>query len=183
MKKWLGIMLTVSLASCGGESTTATPANQVCSNNFDSVDGWMGDTPTPWLTKEKAHSGTYSISVRPGVDYSLGYGNILGKMSATRPEKLKLTGWVFVPSAQASAQLVVEIKDPAKTTDNGLLWQGIDLKKEVKKFNEWQQVEKVITIPANANATSVFKMYLWRSDSNLPVYLDDLTLTLDNEAK
>lgn len=182
MKKWLGILLTASLAGCGGESTT-TPANQLASNNFESVDGWMGDIPLPSLTKEKAHSGIYSVSVRPGVDYSLGYSNILGRMSASRPEKLKLSAWVFVPSAQSNTQLVIELKDPTRPTDNTLLWQGLALKTEVKKFNEWQQIEKVITVPPTAKATSSFKLYLWRTDSNQPVYLDDVVLSLANDAK
>lgn len=176
-------MLTVSLASCGSEKTSAPALNQLCSNGFESVDGWMGNTPTPSLTKEKAHSGAYSVLVKPGVDYSMGYENTLGKMSVSRPKKLKVTGWVFLPNPQAGARLVVEIKDPAKATDNTLMWQGIDLKREVKKFNEWQQIEKTITIPTNTDATSTFKMYLWRSDSSLPVYLDDVAVLLDNEAK
>ncbi|QKG53972.1 carbohydrate binding domain-containing protein [Hymenobacter sp. BRD67] len=181
MKNWLALLLLASLASCG--DSTSTPANSLASNNFESVDGWMGDTPQPSLTKEKAHSGAYSVSVRPGIDYSLGYNNTLGRMSTSRPEKIKISGWVYLPSPQASAQLVTEIKDPTLPTNNVLLWNGIDLKKEVKKFNEWQQVERVITIPATAKATSTLKVYLWRADDSQPVYLDDLSLSLDNEAK
>ena len=183
MKKWLGILLTASLASCGGGDTTTNPANLVAKNDFESMDGWMGDAPAPSLTKEKAHSGLYSVSVRPGVDYGIGYSSLLGKMTPTRPQKIKLSAWVFVPSDQANANLVVEMRDPANPAAPPLLWQGIVLKKEVKKFNEWQQLEKVITLPAGATAATSFKMYLWRTDSAVPVYLDDVVLALDNDAK
>lgn len=182
MKKWVGLLLTAALASCSGESNT-TPANQLAHNDFEQIDGWLGDASTASLTKEKAHSGVYSVSVRPGQDYSLGYSNVLGKMSASRPEKIKLNGWVFVPSAQAGAKLVVEVTDPTRPTDNTLLWQGIELNKKAKKFNEWQEIEEIIPLPATAKATSRFKLYLWRADSAQPVYLDDIALNLDNDAK
>lgn len=181
MKKWLGLLLTATLASCGGSETASAPADQITKNDFESLDGWVNDPTT--LTKEKAHSGAYSIVVKPGLDYSLGYVNTLGKMSASRPEKLKITAWVFVPNAQTPAKLVAQLTDPSKQTDNVLLWQGIELNKKVKKFNEWQEIEDYITVPAGAQATSQFRAYLWRADAPQPVYLDDLNLSLANGTK
>lgn len=182
MKKWLGIALAASLTACGGEKTEH-PAGQITSNDFESLDGWVGDTPAPSLTKEKAHSGAYSVSVRPGLDYGLSYNNFLGKMSPNRLGKIKVTAWVYLPSAQAAAKLVTEIKDPTRATDNQLLWQGLDLAKAVKKYNEWQQVTQEITLPAKAAATSRFQVYLWRADSGQPVYLDDVTIAPSDAAK
>lgn len=182
MKKWLGILLTASLVACGGEKVEKS-ANQITSNDFESMEGWLGDTPSPSLTKEKAHSGAYSVLVRPGLDYGLGYRNILGKMSPSRPEKISISAWVFLPNAQAAAKLVTEITDPARAANNQLLWQGIDLDKEVKKYNEWQHVEQVITLPATATATSRFQVYLWRAASGEPVYLDDLTISAAGDTK
>lgn len=177
MKKSVS-MLLLALAGCG---QGAAPANQLAQNDFEAVEGWSGDAVSPSLTREKAHSGAYSVAVRPGVDYSMGYTNALGKMSARKPEKIKLTAWVLVPSAQVGTNLVVEVKDAGPGP--ALLWQGLDLKKEVKKFNEWQQIEKVILIPPAASEVSVFKTYLWRADGVQPVYLDDVTLTLANDEK
>jgi hypothetical protein len=182
MKKWMGLLLAAALAGCGRSDDSAEAAGSVlAASDFEAVEGWMGDLATPSLTKEKAHSGTHSIAVRPGVDYGIGYSNALGKMSVSRPEKVKLTAWVFVPSAQVSTNLVVEVRDPGAA--QALLWQGIDLKKEVKKFNEWQRLEKVIIIPNTAKPDAIFKMYLWHAGGEQPVYLDDVTLTAANDEK
>ena len=139
----------------------------------------MGDSPAvATLTTEKAHSGKYSVLVKPGVDYGLGYGGTLGKLSTTRPAKITVSAWVFLPSNQAASQLVTEIKDPA--TNKVQLWEGIDLPKTVKKFNEWQKVEKTITIPVDATASSRIMIYPWRGNSSQTVYVDDVEVTAVN---
>lgn len=179
MRKWLGILLTAVLAACGSGSQT-TVANQIFSNDFESLEGWLGEQPTPTLTTENAHSGTHSLVVKQGLDYSQSYINLLSRMSTSRPKKIKVIAWVFVPSSAASVHLVVEINDPTRATDKTLLWQSADLAKEVTKYNEWQQIEKLFDVPAAATATSQFKLYLWRGSSTQPVYLDDLTVATAN---
>ena len=177
MTKWVGTLLVVALASCGGEpSAPATTANTITSNNFEKLFGWNNDYQNASLTKEKAHSGVYSLTVKPGVDFSLGYSNLMGNMCASRPTRLTLQAWAYVPGNQANAKLVVEILDPRHPEGNKLLWQGIDLNKEVKRYHSWQPIEKSIPIPPAVNAASVFKLYLWRADSPEPVYLDDIKL-------
>lgn len=182
MKYWVGLLLTACLASCGNDQTT-TPANASVYNDFESLAGWIPPEALASLSKEKAHSGLYSVAVRPGIEYSLGYSNTLGQMSETRPRHLKLSAWVFVPAAQlASAQLIAELTNPRPPAAGTLVKQTVDFKKEITKFGAWQHVEKVIDIPPTATANSVFKLYLWRAGSGQPVYLDDVALSLDNAA-
>ncbi|MEJ7661966.1 MAG: hypothetical protein WKG07_21540 [Hymenobacter sp.] len=92
--------MALALGSCGGSDATK-PANLLASNDFESLDGWLGGEVGPSLTREQAHSGVYSVKVDPKVDYSMGYSNPLGRLSSSQVTKLKLHGWVFLPSNQA----------------------------------------------------------------------------------
>lgn len=165
----LGLVLLLG----GCAKNTTDEKDVLTSNDFDHLDGWVGDVPS--LTREKAHSGAYSVVVQPGLEYSLGYSNPLGRLSITRPDKIRVSAWVMRTGDQNAAKLVTEIKDPAN--GNKLLWQALDLGKEVKKLNEWQHVEQVITVPPAVAATHRIMVYMWGAGAGQPTYLDDLTLS------
>lgn len=170
------------LAGCSPKAPGEGPAaGTLASNGFENVDGWLADSPAlTTLNRDKAHSGMYSTMVGPGHDYSLGYSNALSRLSPDWPAKLKIGVWVFVPSDQAAAKLVTEVKAP--TNDGpGLLWDGLDVSKTVKVYNKWQYVEKTLVMPAGAKPTNRLLVYLWRADSRQPVYLDDLTISAARE--
>lgn len=164
----LGLLLGSGCSKSGSDDKDV-----LTSNDFDHLDGWAGDVPS--LTRDKAHSGAYSVMVKPGMDYSLGYSNPLGRLSLTRPDKIRVSGWILRAGDQNAAKLVIEITDPI--TKAAILWDGIDLGKEAPKVNTWQHIEHDITVPPTASATSIIKAYLWRTDANQPTYLDDLTIS------
>lgn len=175
MKYFLYGALALLLGACS--QTNEKPANQLTANDFESMDGWMGGTDgNPSVTKEKAHSGVYSVKVDPAIEYSAGYGNPLSKLSSSRLGKLKLRGWVFVPSDKDAPQLVVQLQNPGE--EKPLLWEGLDLHKEAqaKGFNKWIELDHDVVIPPAATAASLIRVYLWRANSPEPVYLDDLQL-------
>lgn len=175
MKYLLYAALALALGSCGGSDATK-PANLLASNDFESLDGWLGGEVGPSLTKEQAHSGVYSVKVDPKVDYSMGYSNPLGRLSSSRITKLKLHGWVFLPSDQAGAQLIIQLLNP--NDPKPLVYDGLDLLNEgkAKGYNKWIEFEHVVPIPEAATYNSQLKIYLWKAASAQPVYLDDLQL-------
>ncbi|MFD1467497.1 hypothetical protein ACFQ48_04605 [Hymenobacter caeli] len=176
MKKLFYPWLALALGACGGQ-TASTTAGQLATNDFESMDGWMSGATNPSLTKEKAHSGVFSVKIDPAVEYSLGYNNLLGKMSASRLRKIKLHCWVFLPNEKASAVLVTDVQTPGVA--KSVLWDGFDLLKEVKAksaLNQWAEVEHTVEIPETAAYTSKMLVYLWRGGSTQPVYLDDLQI-------
>lgn len=174
MKNLLYGLLALAVVSCGRSSGKA--ANVLTENNFEQLDGWMNGSTSTSLTQEKAHSGTYSVKVNPGIDYSLGYNSTLGKLSSARLNKVKLHGWVFVPNDKATAVLVTEVKNPGQ--DKSALWEGISMKERggVDGFNKWIEVERDLTLPQSTTYNSQILVYLWRGDSSQPVYLDDVQL-------
>lgn len=166
----LGLSL---LLSSGCSKTTAEEKDVLTSNDFDHLDGWVGDVPS--LTRDKAHSGAYSLVVKPGLEYSLGYSNPLGRLSTTRPDKIRVGAWVMRTGDANSAKLVIEIKDP--TTGEKAFWDGIDLAKEAPKLNAWQHIEHEIAVPPTVSANSRIQVYMWGAGVGQPTYLDDLTLS------
>lgn len=173
------LLAALVLSSCSQAPVNApAEADLLVSGGFENLDGWLADVPAlATLTHDKAHSGSYSTRVSPEHEFSLGYSNQLSKLSPNWPARLTIGAWVLLPNAQATAKLVTEVKGPDNTTPS-LLWEGLDLTKTVKVFNDWQYVERTITLPATARADSRLLVYLWRADSQQPVYLDDLKISL-----
>ena len=162
------------LLSCSSRPDAAGDAAILMHNDFDSLAGWLGVTPHPSLTNEKAHSGAYSLKVDSNTEYSLNYKKPLGQLSDVRMAKLKLEAWVWVPDAASKALLVTSF---AESGAKPLSWNGFDLTKSGAKYGEWTQVSTVIEVPAAATANTLFDTYLWRTGSTQPVYLDDLTVS------
>jgi hypothetical protein len=177
MKKYTLLLLTAAtLAGCGDKNGSSRPANYLTGNDFDQMEGWFGDIPQPSLTKEKAHSGTYSVHVGPGIEYSNGFIGTLGKLSPTRLTKLTVKGWVYVPTGPATAGIVMNLTDPAAADGKPAMWEVLPLDKAVKKRNEWVEVEKTLTLPANASSNFKLYVYLWNGGSQSVAYLDDVQI-------
>lgn len=174
MKKLAYAAFLLLLAGCANDAAKA-PADQITFNDFEAVEGYTNGAAVPSLTKERAHSGTFAIRVANGVDYSLGYMNLLGKMSPTRLRKIKIQAWVYVPSAQANCVLVTQVRN--LTQDKDIFWDGLDLTKTAKGVNKWVLVEKEVTLPETATYADQLLIYMWRGNSPQPTYLDDLRIT------
>lgn len=169
-------LTTVLLSGCSSKSNPSESVSLVA-NDFENLDGWLADSPAlATLSSEKAHSGKYSTKVSAGHDYGLGYSNELSRFSPNWPAKIKVGAWVFVPDEQAAGKLVIEVK-AAGSNNAGMLWEGVELAKDVKVYNKWQYVEHIITTPATAKPNSRLLVYLWRAASTQPLYLDDLVIT------
>ncbi len=178
MKKHFYLALALAgLVSCGDGSGADHPANLLASNDFEAMEGWNGDAPTPpSLTREKAHSGNYAMRVGPDVEYASGYIGALGKLSPTRLSKVQVKAWVYVPGGEPAAALITQVMDPATPGAPPLLWDGLPLSKSVSKRSEWVQIEKTLTLPATVNPNCKLYVYLWRGTSPAVAYIDDMQI-------
>lgn len=174
----LGTLATLSFAGCGGKSDVETDPNLLVNNDFETIAGWLPEGPSATLSREKAHSGHYSIKVDAAHEYSLTYKAALGQLHDTRIKKINISAWTFVPMAGAKASLVVSVGNPTTPNDKPLLWDGLEVGKG-NAFGKWVEISKSFTIPESASPTSVLTLYLWRTSGNQPIYLDDLRVTLE----
>ena len=168
--------LNLLLGACSHESSSSSNPKLLASNSFEEFYGWL-PADAPALTQAQAHTGKFSTLVGPGHEFSLGYNNILSGLSPQWPAKLTISAWVFIPDAQATAQLVTEVKS-ANATRPGLLWDGVKLTDQVKAYGQWRRIERTITLPETAKPGSRLLVYLWEADQHLPVYLDDMEISL-----
>jgi hypothetical protein len=173
MKVFFYAAFALGLAACHDQA--APPAGQLASNDFENVEGWTSGVAVPSLTTDKAHSGTHAVMVAPGTDFSLGYNNLLGKTGDGKLRKIRLQAWVFVPDAKAATVLVTQLRDEA--TQKDVFWDGLPITPAAGKLNEWVKVEKVVTLPPTAAYSNRLLVYLWRKESALPTYLDDLEIS------
>lgn len=180
MKKiFLFSACVLGLAACGGSGSDAeSDPNVLMHTDFESLDGWLPGDQNGSLTHEKAHSGKASMKVDATHEFSLSFSKPFGQLHESRPKKLKISAWTFVPDAQAMASLIVSISDPSAADGKPVLWEALELGKESKPYGEWKEVSKVITVPANVGPNNKLGIYLWRTGGNRPVYADDFKVTL-----
>jgi hypothetical protein len=165
---------TSTLAACGGESSQKPTGQIVTENDFESTAGWGVDPAS--LSKEKAHSGSYSISVDPAHEFSLTYENALGQLSPQKFKKLHVSAWVYLLSPKGNGVLGIQLMDPAQGKAIG--GEGINLGETVKKYNEWVQVSKDMLIPDNVTSTTRLKVFLWRGTASQALFADDISISI-----
>ncbi len=174
----LTVVMGVLLASCSGKGSGKVRGTLVTQNDFESVLGWNGNADAS-LTTEKAHSGKYAVRVGPANEFGYTYIQTLGKMSVPKIKTVTVSAWVWVPSAQAASNLVVAIsRSPEQNTP--VFYGFIPLAAEAKKYKQWREVSKTFQLPDSVQTTNMLKSYLWRAGATENVYVDDMTLSVEN---
>lgn len=167
-------LATASLTGCSGsDNISATGANVLTSNDFESLDGWT--PPNPSLTRDVAHSGKYSVKIDGNTEFSLGYSAPLGKLSNVRIQKIKIQAWAYMASDKSQARLGVQLTD--NQTGKEIFGDGINYSDQIKKYGTWTEITKEVTLPSDITATQVFKVFLWRAGASDAAYLDDVRIT------
>ncbi|WP_310396172.1 hypothetical protein [Hymenobacter sp.] len=173
MKNLFFALPMAALAACGNDDSTAPSKDAILTTDFESLVGWVPDPST--ITKEKAHSGLYSLKVDQNHEFSLSYSVILGQLSSTRIRGIKMDAWAYMPNKEATAKLGFILKEAAGGKD--ILGDGIELGSQVKEYGKWVKISKEVNFPASAGYSSQIVMFLWRAGSTGPAYVDDIQLT------
>ncbi len=161
----------IVLAACSSDSGKWV-GDYVTTNDFESVLGWGADTNT--LTKEHAHSGRFAVRTDADHEYGLTFDLPLKQASEHGLKGVTMEAWVYLPSAQANAALVLQIIDPATNELRVVHSEQVDLLAQVKSYKEWTEVQHTFRLPPGLSPDYHLRLFLWRSSSPEPVYLDDL---------
>ena len=172
------VVVALVSSACSKDGSADLPAGMVTRNDFENVQGWGGANELS-VTVEKARSGKSSICVNPQVEFSYTYNRQLSQMTGGKPKKLTVTGWAWVPDKDAKALIVVDIKRSAEKGTQ-VFYEGLELATAVKDFKEWSEVKKTFILPDSISSVNQCKVYMWRGSSPRPVYLDDVSISLEN---
>ncbi len=160
----------LGLAGCKSDSSASADANQIAFNDFESLDGWASNTES--LSKEQAHSGKYSIGVNPNVEFGMNYMMVLNKVFDHKPRKLRISGWGFMADSKATAQLDIQLFDPAQ--NKAVFGESIDYATAVKTPGKWVEISREVTLPATTTGTQQLRVFLWRAGASSPAFIDDV---------
>jgi len=172
------LVLIGCLSACHSNSNSANRGSEdpavLTSADFEQSIGW-GDADPNSLTTEKAHSGKWSVRVKPDVPYGYTYARTLGDMSSTPLTRLVLEGQVLRVAAGSTAKLVVQV-NTSPTDDTKVFYTAFPVEQTVTKFGEWTPVSVPIALPTSAAGTNKIKVYLWNDQATAATYLDDVVL-------
>lgn len=170
----IGLCL-LAATSCQQAGSKAAASNQIAFNDYEAVVGWLGSGSTESVTRERAHSGERAVKVGGPVEYGLGYSMELSQVADHPLHKLRIEAWGFMTAPQSTAQLGLQLYDPAQRKP--VFSAGIDYAAAVQLPGRWVKFSKDITLPSNANSTQQLRVFLWRASASSPAYLDDLRIS------
>lgn len=167
--RWLGFFLCGLLTAC---SASADERCTLLNSNFEQFEGWISPLPA-FLTTEHVHSGRYACFIGQGAEYGPVYGTTLDACPFL-PHKLRLSGWVYLPSGHVSTVLVVAINCHGRRPD---IWEGLVLDEVVTRYQVWVPVQKHISLPDDLLPTDEIKLSIWHNYPNAEAaFLDDLKI-------
>ncbi|RSK31163.1 carbohydrate binding domain-containing protein [Hymenobacter metallilatus] len=171
----LGLMLLPALAACSaGSGEGSWVGDYVTRSDFESVVGWGGDAAS--LTKERAHSGMYSVKVDAGREYGQTFDVSVGQAAVHPLKGLELNAWALLLGPQATASVVLQIVDTSNNGFRVVHTEQLNLADQIKNYKEWKPVTQRFTLPPNLQPDYRLRIYLWRNTATEPAYLDDLSV-------
>lgn len=167
--------MAAAITACGDNGKKSADGHIVSENDFESTAGWGVDPAL--LSREKAHSGSYSILVDPSHEFSLTYENALGQISPQKFKKVRIDAWVYLQSPKGNGALGMQITDPTQG-GKAVAGEGVGLGDAVKKYNTWVEVSKEMTLPANVTSANHLKVFLWRAGATQAIFVDDIRISI-----
>jgi hypothetical protein len=182
MRTPFGLAVLSLLAACHGNADsparTGTDASVLAAADFEQSIGW-GDADPASLTTEKAHSGRWSVRVKPDVAFGYTYARLLGDLSPKPLTDLRLEGWVLREAAGSTAKLVVQVSASA-TDDTKVLYTAFPVAEAAPQVGVWAPIAVALRLPSSATGTNRIKVYLWNDQGTAATYLDDVVLRKTN---
>lgn len=170
---FLTVLGLVAAAGCSKPETVATDGKQLTFNDFEAVAGWIPNTET--ISRERAHSGSYSVKVGPENEFGMGYRMVLEKIIDHRPHKIRVEGWGYMTDITSTANLGFQIFDEAAGKE--IFGDGIPYADAVHTPGKWIKISKDIVLPNTVTGNQQLRVFLWRAGATTPAYIDDLRIS------
>lgn len=133
--------------------------------------------PPPPMPGFHAHTGANVLSVNTGAEFTGVYTNALAALlpGGGIPRRLRVRGWAWLPSGRIrSTMLVSTVRCNQRRED---VWQGLPLNQVVRRFQKWERIEQIVSLPADLQPTDQLTVYVWHNEMDgEPTYLDDVVI-------
>lgn len=137
--------------------------------DFDDLSTWLSTRPK-WLTTARAHSGKYA-SVIAHDAYGAVFQTTWGKLDS--PHRLRLRTWAWLPHGRVKVMVVVQV---VRGQEN-LFWQTLRVNDNVRRYGQWEPVERDFTLPNDLHPTDQVKIVFWQLGPMWEdIYFDDFSL-------
>jgi hypothetical protein len=166
-------LAVLAATGCHRAGAEKDAGNLLAFNDYEAVMGWMSGTES--ITRERAHSGSRAVQVGGPIEYGLGYGLELSQVADHPLHKLHLEAWGYMTDPQSTAQLGLQVYDPAQR--KAVFSQGIDYAVAVQTPGKWVKISQDVTLPDGTNGAQQLRVFLWRASASSPAYLDDLRIS------
>ena len=93
-------------------------------------------------------------------------------MASNRIDKIRIKAFVYL-TKPTGASLTVQLMQSA-TDGTSVFNQAINLNSKVKNVGEWTEINEVVDLPASATPSNELRIYIWGTNNDEVVYLDDI---------
>jgi hypothetical protein len=141
-------------------------------NDYESIKGWSSPLV---LTKETAHSGTYSNKLDTGLAT---FGNTFRlkfkEIIPARIKKVKLSFWAYLTDVTSEGKFVIDITGSPE--NKSVFWIAKDINDALAGHGKWTEVkvdytlEDKVTLPGNT-----ILIYPWNTGKKA-FYIDDVRI-------
>jgi hypothetical protein len=131
------------------------------------------------VTSAYSHSGHYSAFADSIYPYSPCFSysvSLFPKIPNGKKTTLYINIWVYMPSLNNAACLVVSLEEKGKKQ---YFWSGTNLWPRIENLNEWEHLDFFIDLPPVKNNDDILRVYLYNTSSI--VYMDDETIKFGTE--
>jgi len=154
------------LYSCGNQNLTVDDGYYF--ENFDNLKMWHKDA---LVTKDRAHSGSYSTFTNQDHEFSQVFEMDLDVAIYQGYRSMEISGWCCKEDDNTQAGFVVSVNSPDKT----IKYHAIDLASDLKTTDAWELLKIKFVLPAQAPDDSKIRVYLW-SPKKQSSFLDDVEI-------
>ncbi len=136
--------------------------------------------PSYWINQHivrdnNARSGTHYAVTHQGLPYGLGFEDRFPETTRGKNIRILVRGWVSSNASGKAGSYVITVVDEGKT----VFWKAVDLSQKLLNAKQWFQFREEILVPASFTRKGLLKAYLWNSDGNDTLAIDDLSFTFE----
>ncbi|MEI6764863.1 MAG: hypothetical protein WCM76_04420 [Bacteroidota bacterium] len=158
-------MVIMALVACEEETPVNRPTSAKMRSSMED-DVWMNQHT---VISGFGHTGSRCSKIDTTNRFSYGPCQTFKNIDSTfLPTRVNINFWTLFKKTGITTNLVISIDNNGKN----IFWAGLDLKDQVKKADEWTNINAAYTLPADIKPDDRISIYVWNPNNNI-AFVDD----------